>query len=154
MQKYRNILNFLAKTLDFLLLVCYNVIVDANNLSRNLFLAFDLIERSNKVIIAVNMASEVSSFSDARLEEKLNVPVVSIDARKKKSVQKLIDKISKVSKEKAIIKEETNKEISRSKHHSEFRKETSNAVAGTDDTYFLFLPGHTEGLHSPVSFLL
>ena len=32
MQKYRNILNFLAKTLDFLLLVCYNVIVDANNL--------------------------------------------------------------------------------------------------------------------------
>lgn len=67
-------------------------IVDANNLKRNLFLASQLKERTSKLIIAVNMAKEVK-LDYAKLEERLGVKIVPVDARKKKGVKYLLDVI-------------------------------------------------------------
>lgn len=73
-------------------------LLDANNLKRSLYLALDVLERSKNVVLAVNMAKEVSSFSDKALEKVLNVPVIGIDARSKKSVKRLLKKVQEMSK--------------------------------------------------------
>lgn len=64
-------------------------ITDANNLRRNLFLALELKEKYENVIVAVNMAKEVKSFNADKLSKSLNLKVIGIDARKKKSVNVL-----------------------------------------------------------------
>ena len=74
------------------IIVC---IVDANNLGRNLFLALELLERSNKVIIAVNMAKEVPNLDTNSISSELGVQVVKIDARKQKGVKDLLAEIEK-----------------------------------------------------------
>jgi len=72
-------------------------VVDANNLKRNLLLALELKQICKKTILAVNMASEVKSFDAKKLEDNLGIKVVPIDARKKKSVNKLKEEIVKIS---------------------------------------------------------
>lgn len=64
-------------------------VLDANNLRRNLFLALEIKERTQNVIFAVNMAKEVKSFDAKKLEEKIGVKTIAIDARNKKSVKNL-----------------------------------------------------------------
>lgn len=71
-------------------------IVDANNLRRNLYLALELKERTNRLIIAVNMAKEVKGLNEVSLSKELGAWVVKIDARKKKSVSCLLEEIEKM----------------------------------------------------------
>lgn len=71
-------------------------ICDANNLSRNLLLSLQLLEAGHKVVLAVNMAKEVKNLDYEKLEKLIGVPVVPIDARKKKSADVLLETVSKV----------------------------------------------------------
>jgi len=74
-------------------------LTDANNLKRNLYLALELKEKYKNVVIAVNMAKEVKTFDAKKLSEILNVNVIGIDARKKKSVNVLKQVILDFSKQ-------------------------------------------------------
>lgn len=66
-------------------------IADANTLKRNLLLALELKDAGYSVVLAVNMAKEVSVDYNF-LQTQLAMPVVPIDARKKSSAKKLIYK--------------------------------------------------------------
>lgn len=61
-------------------------IVDANNLRRNLYLCYELLEITNNVILVVNMAKEVQ-MDYFLLEKELKIKVVPVDARKKSSIR-------------------------------------------------------------------
>ena len=79
-------------------------IVDANNLSKNLFLTLQLIEKGYFVVLAVNMANEVKQIDYAKLSKALGIAVVPIDARKKKSVSTLMQYIQKNTENKPRLK--------------------------------------------------
>lgn len=68
-------------------------ICDANNLSRNLYLTMQLLERGLNVCLAINMAKELKG--GAKIFEKiecvLGVKVFPIDARKKRSCKNLVN---------------------------------------------------------------
>ena len=68
-------------------------ICDANNIKRNLMLTKELLNLGYKVLLAVNMSQEVCLCDYEQLSGSLNCDIVEIDARKKKSVDKLKDKI-------------------------------------------------------------
>ncbi len=81
--------NFLEKNKDDLIVnIC-----DANNLKRNLELTKQLIDDSYKVVLAVNMVNDFKEFDEQKLSSLLGIPVVGIDARKSKSVEKLKETI-------------------------------------------------------------
>ena len=67
-------------------------IIDANYLERSLVLTFELLEISRNVVVAVNMASEVSDFDYEKLEKILGVSVFEIDARSKRDVLDFVKK--------------------------------------------------------------
>ena len=70
-------------------------ICDANNLERNLKLTKELIVAGFKVLLAVNMSNEVKL--DAKnLASALGIGVVLIDARKKRSAEKLMAEAQKI----------------------------------------------------------
>ena len=75
-------------------------ILDANNLARNLFLALQLKEKTDKLVLAVNMAKEVKSFDETKLQNAVGVKVVGIDARSGRSVKKLKQAIYEKSQDK------------------------------------------------------
>lgn len=85
--------NFIKENLNEIV-VC---VADANNLKRNLLLTLELKEICPNLILAVNMASEVKCFDAEKLSKNLGVKVVSIDARKKKSVNVLLQAIFEMS---------------------------------------------------------
>lgn len=66
-------------------------ICDANNLSRNLYLTMQLIERGLNVCLAINMAKELKGGDKIfeKIESVLGIKVFPIDARKKRSCKKL-----------------------------------------------------------------
>lgn len=72
-------------------------VVDATNLQRNLYLALELLELNQNVIIALNMeniAREDGIIIDTKkISDLLGVPVVICDARDKNDVFKLIENI-------------------------------------------------------------
>lgn len=68
-------------------------ICDANNLSRNLLLTLQLLEKGYKVILAVNMANEVDNINYDALSKMLGIKVVPIDARKRKYANLLIEQV-------------------------------------------------------------
>ena len=68
-------------------------ICDAHNLSRNLLLTLQLIEQGYRVVLAVNMANEVENINYKQLSYLLGIPVVPIDARKRKYANILMQKI-------------------------------------------------------------
>jgi ferrous iron transport protein B len=74
-------------------------VVDATNLSRNLFLTMDLKERTNQIIILLNMLdvaeTEGIEIDIDRLSEDLGVPVIPIIAVDKKSVRSAVQQIEK-----------------------------------------------------------
>ncbi len=74
-------------------------VLDANNLKRNLLLAVELKNICKNLILAVNMANEVKCFDAEKLSEFIGLKVIPIDARKKKSVDKLKQAILKMSEE-------------------------------------------------------
>lgn len=68
-------------------------ICDANNLSRNLYLTMQLLERGLNVCLAINMAKELKCGAKIfeKIERVLGVKVFPIDARKKRSCKKLVN---------------------------------------------------------------
>ncbi len=68
-------------------------ICDANNLSRNLYLTMQLIERGLNVCLAINMAKELKGGAKIfeKIASELGVKVFPIDARKKRSCKKLVN---------------------------------------------------------------
>jgi len=72
-------------------------VVDATNLSRNLYLTMDLKERTNQIIVLLNMLdvaeAEGIDIKAEQLSEDLGLPVVPIVAVDKKSVKKAITRI-------------------------------------------------------------
>ena len=66
-------------------------ICDYNNLQRNLYLTLGLLELGLNVIVVVNQIEKrrVSKISLVKLEEKLGVKVLPVDAADKQSVQQL-----------------------------------------------------------------
>lgn len=66
-------------------------ICDYNNLQRNLYLTLGLLELGLKVIVVVNQIEKkkVSQINLVKLEEKLGVKILSVDAANKESVQRL-----------------------------------------------------------------
>lgn len=68
-------------------------ICDANNLSRNLYLTMQLLERGLNVCLAINMAKELKGGAKIfeKIERVLGVKVFPIDARKKRSCKKLVN---------------------------------------------------------------
>jgi len=68
-------------------------ICDANHIERNLLLSLQLLKLGVKPILAINMAKENKNIDYKKLQDILGVPVVPIDARRKKGVQSLLDTI-------------------------------------------------------------
>lgn len=68
-------------------------ICDANNLSRNLYLTMQLLERGLNVCLAINMAKELKGGAKIfeKIESVLGVKVFPIDARKKRSCKNLVN---------------------------------------------------------------
>lgn len=70
-------------------------VVDASNLSRNLFLTLQLLENGLPVILDLNMMDEAKkrgiSICAKELERQLGMPVVETVARDRKSIVKLMD---------------------------------------------------------------
>lgn len=72
-------------------------VIDATNLSRNLYLTMDLLERTNQIIVLLNMLDvaekEGIKVDIDRLSEDLGVPVIPVIAVNKASVRKAVEKI-------------------------------------------------------------
>ena len=79
------------------------VILDATSLERNLNLVYQIMEITNKVIVCVNLLDEAKKkgihIDFIELEKRLGVPVVGTIARKKKTLNNLVEKIFKVCSE-------------------------------------------------------
>lgn len=83
--------NFLLKNRNKLVVnIC-----DASNLQRNLYLTLGLLEAGFNIILVINQIDKkpLCKIDFAKLENKLNVKVVYIDAGNKKSVEKVNDAI-------------------------------------------------------------
>jgi len=72
-------------------------VIDATNLSRNLFLTMDLLERTNQVIVLLNMLDvaekEGIKIDIERLSEDLGVAVIPVIAVNRASIRKAVEKI-------------------------------------------------------------
>lgn len=75
-------------------------ICDSNNLKRNLILTLELLKQNYNVIIVVNMSGENKSYDLIKLSKLLKIEIYEIDARKKKSIDKLKNNINKYLKNK------------------------------------------------------
>lgn len=82
------------------------VVCDATCLERNMNLVLQTIEISEKVIVCVNLLDEAKrkniSIDMPALSKKLGVPVVGAIARKKKTLDKLMNKLDNVIDEKTV----------------------------------------------------
>lgn len=84
------------------------VIVDATCLERNLNLVFQIFEITNNVVVCVNLIDEARKkgihIDTKKLSSLLGVPVVETIARKKNTLNSLMDTIYKVSTKKIVPK--------------------------------------------------
>ena len=82
------------------------VILDATSLERNLNLVYQIMEITDKIVVCVNLLDEAKKkgihIDLKELEKRLGVPVVGTIARKKKTLDNLMETIKKVC-EGAII---------------------------------------------------
>lgn len=76
------------------------VILDATALERNLNLALQVLEMTNRVIICINLIDEAEklgiNINEKLLMRRLGVPVIKISARKKTGIPMLLDTVSRV----------------------------------------------------------
>lgn len=83
------------------------VVVDATSLERNLNLVFQIMENTNNVIVCVNLLDEAKKkgieIDLTKLSILLEVPVVGTTARKKKTLNTLMDTIYDLCTNKIII---------------------------------------------------
>ena len=77
------------------------VILDATSLERNLNLVYQIMEITDKVVVCVNLLDEAKkkgiNIDLKEMERLLGVPVVGTIARKKKTLNRLMDKVDKVA---------------------------------------------------------
>lgn len=78
------------------------VILDATSLEKNLNLVYQIMEITDKVVVCVNLLDEAKKkgihIDFNELEKRLGVPVVGTTARKKKTLNKLMEKVEQVCK--------------------------------------------------------
>ncbi|HJM16408.1 MAG TPA: FeoB small GTPase domain-containing protein, partial [Flavobacteriales bacterium] len=83
------------------------VVADSSNLRKSLLLLSQIIDLNMKVVLALNMldvSRDLGIVIDVEvLSEELGIPVVSINARKQKGIEKLKKEILKVEKPKQTI---------------------------------------------------
>lgn len=76
------------------------IILDATSLERNLNLVYQIMEITDKVVVCVNLLDEAKKkgihIDFKELEKRLGVPVVGTIARRKKTLNKLMEQIEKV----------------------------------------------------------
>ncbi|GAC43261.1 FeoB small GTPase domain-containing protein [Paenibacillus popilliae] len=82
------------------------VVLDATSLERNLNLALQVMEMTNRVVLCINLIDEAKRLGvridiDA-ISRKLNVPVVAISARNRIGIPQLLDKIEQVASGKLV----------------------------------------------------
>ena len=79
------------------------VILDATCLERNLNLVYQIMEITPKIVVCVNLLDEAKkkkiNIDLEKLESNLGVPVVGTIARKKKTLDKLMEKITQIASE-------------------------------------------------------
>ena len=79
---------------------CTIVVLDATRLERNLNLAFQILEITNNVVVCINLLDEAKkkgiNINLERLSELLGVPVVGTVARKKKTLNNLMEAVYSV----------------------------------------------------------
>ena len=77
------------------------IILDATSLERNLNLVYQIMEITDKVVVCVNLLDEAKkkgiNIDLKEMEKILGIPVVGTIARKKKTLNKLMDKVDKVA---------------------------------------------------------
>ena len=82
------------------------IVVDSTCLERNLNLVYQILEISNNVVVCVNLLDEAEkkgiTINLKKLSELLGVPVVGTIARKKKTLNKLLETIDNVATKKII----------------------------------------------------
>ena len=87
------------------------VILDATSLERNLNLVYQIMEITDKIVVCVNLLDEAKkkgiSIDLEELEKRLGVPVVGTIARKKKTLNKLMQKVQKVCNGEIVPKSKT-----------------------------------------------
>jgi ferrous iron transport protein B len=79
---------------------CTVIVVDATCLERNLNLVFQTMEITNNIIVCVNLLDEAKKkkihIDLNQLSDELGVPVVGTTARKKKTLDSLMDTIKHI----------------------------------------------------------
>ena len=88
-------------------------VVDASNLSRNLFLTIDIMKRQQNIIVFLNMMDiaekEGIKINCQKLEEELGVPVIPVVSIDKSSVNRAKDFINKIITGEIELKESSRK---------------------------------------------
>lgn len=83
-------------------------IADSSNLERNLYLTLELLDKTDKLVVALNMSDvatkEGLEIDEEKLSKLLGVNFVRIDARDKKTLGPLLVKVAQVSKKRAKAK--------------------------------------------------
>jgi ferrous iron transport protein B len=84
------------------------VIVDATNLERNLYLVLQVLELTDKVVVALNMMDQVESkgvkIDLGALSEQLGVPIVPTVALKREGIPQLIEAVMEVREGKLVLR--------------------------------------------------
>lgn len=98
-------------TRNFLLFSNYDIaifILDATNIERNLLLYFQILEITNKVVIALNLIDEANRkgihIDLEKLNNKLKVPIVPIIAQRGYNINTLLDQIINIVDDKIELK--------------------------------------------------
>ncbi|PFA63226.1 iron transporter FeoB [Bacillus sp. AFS015802] len=77
------------------------VVLDATSLERNMNLALQVMEMTDRVIVALNLMDEAKKkgieVDSEALREKLGVPVVKISARNKTGIKELLDVVHEMA---------------------------------------------------------
>ena len=77
------------------------VVVDATSLERNLYLVTQVLELTDKVVVALNMMDEAEGkgieINIEKLSKTLGIPVIPVVATKKKGIAEILDAIAGVS---------------------------------------------------------
>lgn len=84
------------------------IVVDASRLERNLNLALQVLEITNKAVLCLNLMDEAKrhqiNIDDRSLARQLGIPVIPTSARNNQGVNKLLETIDQVAKNEIICK--------------------------------------------------
>lgn len=82
------------------------VVLDATSLERNLNLALQVLEMTNRAVVAINLIDEAEKLGIKidveKIARKLGVPVVATSARKRVGVKTLLDRVEEVASGKVV----------------------------------------------------